>query len=284
MFGEPAVYVEGALGPVRLNNPEGVALDADNNIWCGGAAGEIYRITPDGSSFELVASTGGFVLGIAFDRDGFLYACDLGAKTVFRFDPRTRELIDLPVLPDGKAMVAPNYPVVDHARDRLLVSDSNEHHVPGGGVWAIDLATGAAELWYAEPLDFANGLAMGVGGDELFLVESWGGRVIRIPILPDGTAGTAEVVAADIPGIGDGLAVDSQNRVYIACYTPSQILRITDDPASRYEVIASDDLHQVMCHPTNIAFAPGRILTANLGGHHITGVALPDDVVGAPLL
>ena len=284
MFGEPSIFVDGSFPPVRLQNPEGVAVDAAGSVWCGGAAGQIYRIDGDGSSIEQVATTDGFVLGLAFDRQGLLYLCDIAASTVFRFDPASGALTDLPVYLGNRRMVHPNFPVVDHDRGRLLVSDSNLHHVPGGGVWSVDLESGLAELWYGEPLDFANGMALNRKRDALYVLESWGGRVICIPILADGRAGAAEVVGDQIPGVGDGLAVDTEGRVYIACYAPSTILRVTEDVANRYEVIAVDEIHQTLCHPTNIAFVPGHMITANLGGRHLTSIPLPDDVQGAPLL
>ena len=82
-----SIFVDGTVGESRLNHPEGVAVDREGNVWCGGETGELYRIAPDGSRFEVVASTGGFTLGIAFDQHGRLYSCDLGHKAVFRLDP-----------------------------------------------------------------------------------------------------------------------------------------------------------------------------------------------------
>ena len=47
------VFADGSPGPIRLDHPEGVAVHADGSIWCGGETGQVYRITPDGSSVEL---------------------------------------------------------------------------------------------------------------------------------------------------------------------------------------------------------------------------------------
>jgi gluconolactonase len=52
-------------------------------------AAEIYRISADGSRIETVASTGGFILGLAFDSEQNLYACDMRHSAVFRLDTRT---------------------------------------------------------------------------------------------------------------------------------------------------------------------------------------------------
>src|SRR5215212_963336 len=85
-------FFDATLGHTRLKHPEGLAVAADGAIWCGGDGGEIYRIEPDGSGIEQIATTGGFTLGMTFDARGRLYTCDLGHKTVFRLDPDTRDL------------------------------------------------------------------------------------------------------------------------------------------------------------------------------------------------
>ena len=66
-----------------LDHPEGVAWGADGNWYAGGEAGQIYRIATDGSVTQ-VASTGGFVLGLALDGNHNIYACDLGQNKVFK--------------------------------------------------------------------------------------------------------------------------------------------------------------------------------------------------------
>ena len=66
-----------------LDHPEGVAWGADGNWYAGGEAGQIYRIATDGA-FTQVASTGGFVLGLALDGNHNIYACDLFQNKVFK--------------------------------------------------------------------------------------------------------------------------------------------------------------------------------------------------------
>jgi gluconolactonase len=274
------VFYDGLANRPSLHTPEGVAIDADGNVWCGGGGGELYRLAPDGSAAELVATTDGFVLGIAFDRAGRLYACDLFHRTVFRYDPAAGELADFPKLADGQAIRTPNFPVVDHERGCLYVSDSNEHHVPGGGVWRLDLGDGRGELWYGEPLNFANGMALTPAGDALYVAESWAHRVVRIPIGADGSAGTPEPVIEDIHGVVDGLVVDREGTLYLAQYVPSRIARVTAE--GTLEIVIDDPYEHILCHPTNAAFSGDRLLTANLGAHHLTEIAI--GIEGNPLL
>ncbi len=60
-IGAAKVFYDGLLTEPRLDHPEGLAVHRDGSIWCGGERGQIYRIEPDGSSMEQVASTGGFL-------------------------------------------------------------------------------------------------------------------------------------------------------------------------------------------------------------------------------
>jgi gluconolactonase len=275
-----SVFFDGTVGEPRLLHPEGVAVDAEGNVWCGGELGQIYRIAADGGALEVVASTGGFTLGMAFDRRGRLYTCDLGHKAVFRLDPATGTLDRLTGPEPGTAPVgAFNFPVVDARRGCLYVSDSHPPDVPGPGVWRFDPESGTGEPWYAAPTDFANGMALSPAGDALFLVETFARRVSRIPIGADGTAGAAEVFVAGIERLPDGLAFDAEGNLYIACYEPSRLYRAAPD--GRLELLLDDPEAHTLCHPTNCAFRGTDLFTANLGRWHITRIEV--GIAGLPL-
>ena len=70
-----------------VNHPEGVAWDPTAGcLYAGGETGELYRIDPAGKA-ELLGSTGGWMLGLAVDGDGRVYACDHGRGRIARYDP-----------------------------------------------------------------------------------------------------------------------------------------------------------------------------------------------------
>lgn len=79
-----SILYDGTLTETRLKPPECVAVASDGAVWCGSEGGEIYRIQPDGSGIEVVASTGGFSLGIAFNPDGNLFTCDLAHRCIYQ--------------------------------------------------------------------------------------------------------------------------------------------------------------------------------------------------------
>jgi L-alanine-DL-glutamate epimerase-like enolase superfamily enzyme len=67
-----------------LDHPESVVIADDGTLFTGGEAGQIYRIDDNGP--YVIASTGGFVLGLTLDGDGAIYACDCAAGAIFRVD------------------------------------------------------------------------------------------------------------------------------------------------------------------------------------------------------
>src|SRR5215203_5207263 len=92
-----SVLVEG------LDHPECVAVHPDGSVWAGGEAGQIYRISADGKKTELVNSTGGFILGIAFSPSAdWLAACDLANKCVWKLDIASNQLTHFALGADGE--------------------------------------------------------------------------------------------------------------------------------------------------------------------------------------
>lgn len=274
-------FYDGTLTEPRLRHPEGVAVDRDGNVWCGGDEGEIYRIAADGSTLEVVASTAGFTLGLAFDGGGRLYTCDLKHAAVFRLDPVSGELTRFAEGGEGSRLRIPNFPVVDLRRSCLYVSDSHRFGEPGPGIWRFDLESGAGGLWYNRPLRFGNGMALAPDGDALFVVETWGARVLRVPIDADGAAGNAEIYVDNIERLPDGLAFDRAGNLYVSCYEPSRIYRVDRD--RRLELLIDDPEAHTLCHPTNIAFRGEDLFASNLGRWHVTRIAVGAEGLSLPL-
>lgn len=223
-----------------------------------------------------MASTGGFILGLAFDGDRALFACDLKSASLFRFDLASGSLRRFA----AAGIRIPNYPLVDRKRNRLLVSDSHDSAEPGPGIWAYDLESGAGALWYDRPLVFANGIALTGDGNAVLVCETFARRVTRIEIAGDGSAGTATVFADDLPGLPDGIALDDSGALFIGCYEPSRILRVPAGGGAG-EIYIEDSTAHLFAHPTNIAFDGMNLYTANLGRWHVTKVVT--DTFGTPL-
>jgi sugar lactone lactonase YvrE len=278
-FEQSSVFFEGLFTEPRLKHPEGLAIDSNGNVWCGGEDGQIYRIAADGSSIELMASTEGFALGMAFDQHGRLYICDLKHAAVFRFDPATGALDRFATGGGSRQMKIPNVPVVDTRRNCLYVSDSHHFQDAGPGIWRVNMSDGAGDLWYDRPLRFTNGIALSPDRNALYVAETFARRVVRIPIRADGSAGEAEPFVQDLGGLPDGLVLDAEGRVYICCYEPSRVYRATPD--GQVELLIDDPEAHMLCHPTNGAFRGTDLFTSNLGRWHITRTSV--GIEGLPL-
>jgi gluconolactonase len=273
-----SVFFDGAVTDPQLDHPEGLAVAADGSVWCGGERGQVFRVDPDGTAVEQVASTGGFCLGMAFGPGGDLFVCDLKHAAVFRVEAATGRVERFADGVEGHRLRIPNFPAFD-AQGRLYVSDSHHFDRPGPGVVCFD-PDGRGELWYGGDLTFANGLALGPGGRHLYVAETFANRVSRIPIGDDGAAGECQRFAATPDAWPDGLAFDTDGNLYVGCYEPSQVLRI--DPRGRVEVLFRELSAHLLAHPTNLAFRGTTMFTANLGRWHLTrlevgaeGLALP---------
>lgn len=273
-----SVFFDGTLSDPQLDHPEGLAVHRDGSVWCGGERGQIFRVDPEGTAVEEVASTGGFCLGMAFGPGDDLFVCDLKHAAVFRVEIQTGRVERFAEGAPGHPLRIPNSPAFD-GQGRLYVSDSHQFDRQGPGVFRFG-PDGRGELWYGQDLTFANGLAVGPDGRHLYVAETFANRVSRIAIGDDGAAGERAQVAATPGAWPDGLAFDVAGNLYVGCYEPSQVLRV--DPQGRVEVLFREWSAHLLAHPTNLAFRGTTMFTANLGRWHLTrlevgaeGLALP---------
>ena len=96
-------------------------------------------------------------------------------------------------------------------------------------------------------------------------------RIERIPIGSEGKSGTPELVVEIPNSVPDGVAFDSDGKLYISCYRPDTIYRL--DLKGTLEILAHDYEGTLMAAPTNIAFCGENLddlLSANLGRWHIS--------------
>lgn len=262
-----------------LDHPEGIAIAADGTIYVGGEAGQLYAIGADDRPRQ-VASTDGFVLGLALDGAGRLYACDEALRRVLRIDPATGVVESFASGLDGRPMRAPNWPAFD-ARGNLYVSDSGDWNGANGLIWVVRPG-GRLEVFSEQCVDFPNGLAVAPDGTRLYVVESTPGRIVEIPIDDDGAAGSRRVLCELGWAVPDGIAVADDGSLVLACYRPDAILRWSKDDG--LDVLAADPQGTVLSAPTNVAFAGEQLdllVAPNLAGWHLVRGRL--GVRGTPL-
>jgi sugar lactone lactonase YvrE len=255
-----------------LDHPECIAVHPDGSVWAGGEAGQIYRVAADGSKIEEVNNTHGFILGIAFSPDAsWLAACDLKNKCVWKLDLNTNQLSKFATGASGIEFNIPNYPSFTKS-GKLFVTDSGAFRQISGKIFCFD-QKGEGSVWHEGPFNFANGLAFSAKEDWLYVVCTWLPGVERIALLADGSAGKREVFCTLPQTCPDGIAFDAQENLYIGCYTPNSIYKVT--PQQEVSLLIDDWEAHTLSNPTNIAFGGknfNQLFTANLGRWHISKI------------
>jgi sugar lactone lactonase YvrE len=156
---------------------------------------------------------------------------------------------------------------------RLFVTDSGGFRQVTGKIYCFD-QTGAGGVWHRGPFNFANGIAIGPDESAVYLCCTWLPGVERVEIKPDGSAGKRSVYAKLPPkSLPDGLAFDARGNLYVTCYTPARIYKIT--PRRQISVLIDDWEAHTLAFATNIAFGGkdfDALYAANLGRWHITRI------------
>lgn len=233
-----------------LQHPEALCWDPrTDRVYCGGEGGQIYAVTLEGDIAE-VANTGGSVLGMAVDALGRVYACDWHRGEVVRVDPATGVVETYSKGAPELSIDDPNSPVF---------ADDGTMYVTGSENPAIFRVApgGETTVWTTAVDGYPNGVTLTPSGDALVVAQSHpgdhdGGRVWRIPIEPDGSAGVPEIMAELFHTVPDGVAYDVDGRCYVAHYTPDRIDRILPDGSVETVVEDWEAVH--LNAPTNIAF------------------------------
>jgi len=220
------------IGLGELEGPEDVILDREDHLYCGTRHGEIIRfLAPDYKRSELFAHTGGFPLGLAFDREGTLIVC-VGAMGLYAIsrarevtkltaetrrshtsivdDARLRDPNDCDIAPDGRIFFTDSTTRYD-AHEWAL--DSIESR-PTGRLLCYDPRNGKTST-LLDNYRYANGVCIAHDGQSLYFAESWACRVHRYWF--DGpNAGRVECVIRDMPGYPDNINRASDGGYWMA--------------------------------------------------------------------
>jgi len=247
-----------AFNPGAGEFPEGVTVGVTGTRYVSLIApvAQIRKIDEDGSQSVLAQfGPAGFgPLGLATSSSGDLYVC------LASFDPATRGVYR--VAPDGTATRLPGTGAILFPNGIALDPRGNVYATDSiaGAVWKIPRG-GAAQPWFSSPLLAGNGTvglgfplgANGIafGKNEVVVTNTEGARLLRIPVLPDGTAGAASVVAEG-PALNgaDGVALDVFGDAFVAVNSQNTLLRVAPDGSYTTLATAADGLD----NPASLAF------------------------------
>ncbi|WP_322867547.1 ABC transporter permease [Aquicoccus sp. G2-2] len=221
-----------AIGLGKVESPEDVVLDADDNLYCGNRHGDIIRFfAPDYTRQEVYAHIGGQPLGMAMTRQGTLFVC-VGGMGLYKVNPdRTAEKVtdetnrslisiiddsrlrladDLDIAPDGRIFFSEatvRYEMHEWPTDSLEARGN-------GRIICYDPRNGKTTTCLRN-LVFPNGIVMASDGQSILFAESWACRISRYYF--DGPkAGKVELVIDDLPGYPDNLNRSSDGHYWLA--------------------------------------------------------------------
>lgn len=248
-----------------VDHPESISVGPKGEAYTTGTGCQVYRLDLSTDTAELFARTDHRCLGQAVDADGNLYCADCVAGKVLRITPEG-QISTYATGPGGRPFVCTNYPAFDR-QGNMYVSDSGDWSGEiNGHLYKIPPGDGEGELWYPEPVDTPNAIALDAEARYLYFVETFGNAVARIPVNADGSAGAFERVVHMPRHIPDGIAFDAEGRLWIACHRPDAIY-VFDLESKRLELFVDDWMGEALRGPTDIAFAgPNRdiVLAASL--------------------
>lgn len=255
--------------PSRAEAPENLVFDHRGNLYLNMAlTGEVRRIAPDGTQSTLARLRPGTgtstnaLLGLAVDRRDDVYALltshnVAGSDThgIWRIHPDGTKELFATLDPAG----FPNQPLFD-AKGNLLVADSFL-----GTIWRVT-PRGQVTRWLTDPLLMpdtaacgfplrrgANGMAFDNRGN-LFVANTNKALIVRIPVNPDGSAGSPSVFASGCANLNgaDGITIDVRGNVYVADNILDTVVRVNTN--GTVDRLAAGGLDS----PTGVAFGTRR--------------------------
>lgn len=211
---------------------EDVVVDAAGDVWTGTEDGSVFRIRPDGSRVERVATTGGRPLGLELYGERLLIAdAHRGLLVLDPADGGIEPLVDRVA---GKPMVFCNNAAVAQNGDIWFSDSSTAYPIerwksdfaentrtgrllrlrPGGS----DNSDREAEV-HLDGLAFANGVALAPDESWVAVAETGARTVVRL-WLTGPRAGRRDFLVDDLPGYPDNISRGSDGLIWVTIASP----------------------------------------------------------------
>jgi len=259
-----------------LARPECVLAHASGLLFAPdwGGDGGVAVIGTDGAVHRIHATSGDPTVprplrpnGIALEPGGTFLLAHLGESTggVFRLhaDGEVERVVDSV---DGEPLPPTNFVVAD-ASGRLWITVStrvtpraDDYRAGAASGFVAVASPGEREARIvADGLGYANECVVDAARGALYVNETFGRRLTRFALDPDGRVGERRTLAGFGPGTyPDGLALDVEGALLVTSIVSNRVLRITPDGVVTTVLEDSDAAHLAWTEAAYLADALGR--------------------------
>jgi ribose transport system permease protein len=220
------------IGLGRIEAPEDVILDRNDNLYAGSRHGDVIRFfAPDYQRMEVFAHIGGQPLGMAFDRNDNLYIC-IGGMGLYRIAPdgKVEKATDetnrslRSVNDDSRLRLADDLDISDNGliffSEATIRYEMDEWPIDGleargnGRIVCYDTTTGKTHT-AVRGLKFPNGICIASDGQSILFAETFGCSVKRY-WFEGPNKGRVAVVMDNLPGYPDNINLASDGNYWLA--------------------------------------------------------------------
>lgn len=203
---------------------EGPCVDAEDRLHFSDVHnGGVYRRSPDGEIETVVPKRRG-VGGIALHADGGI-VCS-GRNICHVRDGQTRILFDPPDTPGFNDLFVDPQGHVITGTMRTSPFSGEKERTPGE-CWRIEAEGEATELY--GDINLTNGIGFSPDGRTLYHADTARGHVIAHDVTDDDRCVNRRAIASPDRGRPDGLAVDEEGCLWVACFAGGCVTRFAPD-------------------------------------------------------
>jgi gluconolactonase len=215
----------------NLEFPEGPAWNGENSIYLSDCYGGWIAKYKDGKIDTFLAAgkkTFQKTNGLAFDPDGYLYACEYGIGQILKISMEGN--VEKYVTEyQNDHFNRPNDLAFDK-QGHLYFTDPKAYGTDklDGRIFCIKRNNREVVL-VEDSLAFPNGIAFSVNYKELYVCESAFNRIVRYKVGQDGLLENKETFIELPGGDPDGIAFDKQGNLYVAHFGGGHVYVISPD-------------------------------------------------------
>ncbi len=272
-----------------LSRPECVVATATGDVVASDWRGGVSIVRSGGGRVETRLALNSLIPlrpnGISFTADRSLLIAQLGDSggvwTLAADGTLSPFLTEI----EGTPLPPTNFALEDQCH-RTWISVSTRQY-PRQLAWRPDVADGfvacvtqAGARLVADGLHYANEVRLDPTGRFLYVVETFGRRLIRYPVDAGGTLGAPEtVVQFEYGFFPDGFAFDMQGGIWVTSLVSNRVVRVRPDKV--IEIIV-EEVNDEFVEAVETAFAAGIMAREHLGRipgttlQHVTSLSFGD--------